>query len=144
MSSLSRFLKQNKKSRTNGKYAPTKSMTDENGNPLEWEFKHISSKENEKLRDECTLDVQITGKPGLFRQKFNTRAYLVKMIAESVVEPDLYNAQLQDSYGVKTPTELVYAMVDSPGEYQDLCAWVQQFQGFNETLEDKANEAKNS
>ncbi len=144
MSSLNRFLKQHKKEKPNEKYAPTASLTDESGKPLEWEFKHISSKENEKLRDDCTLDVPITGKPGLYRQKFKTRDYLAKMVAASVAEPDLYNAQLQDSYGVKTPTDLLYAMVDSPGEYQDLCAWVQRFQGFNETLEDKVEAAKNS
>ena len=144
MSRLNRFLKENKKAKQNEKYAPTESLTDENGKPLEWEFKHITSKENEKLRDDCTMDVPITGKPNLFRQKIKTREYLARLVAASVAEPDLYNAQLQDSYGVKTPTDLLYAMVDSPGEYQDLCAWVQSFQGFNETLEDKADEAKNS
>lgn len=144
MSSLNRFLKQNKTVKPNEKYAPTVSLTDEDGKPLKWEFKHISSKENEKLRDDCTMDVQVTGKPGLYRQKFKTRDYLANMVAASVVEPDLYNAQLQDSYGVKTPTDLLYAMVDSPGEYQELCAWVQKFQGFTETLEDKVDEAKNS
>lgn len=143
MSSLNRFLKQNKKTRKNEKYAPTRTLTDENGKPLEWEFKHIPSKENERLRDECTMDVQITGKPGMYRQKFKTREYLAKMVAASVVEPDLYNAELQDSYGVKTPIDLLYAMVDNAGEYQDLCAWVQKFQGFTDTLEDKVEEAKN-
>lgn len=143
MSSLDRFLKKNKKEKPNEKYAPTASLTDENGKPLEWEFKHISSSANERLRDECTMDVQVTGKPGLYRQKFKTREYLVKMVAASVVAPDLYNKELQDSYGVKTPTDLIYAMVDSPGEYQDLCAWVQKFQGFTDTLEDKVEEAKN-
>lgn len=143
MSSLSRFLKENKKTKPNEKYAPTASLTDEKGNPLEWEFRHISSKENERIRDDCTVEVQITGKPGVYRQKFKTREYLAMMVVASVAEPDLYNSQLQDSYGVKTPTDLLYALVDSPGEYQDLCAWVQKFQGFANTLEDKAEEAKN-
>lgn len=144
MSTLSRFLKQNKVVRQNEKHVATATLTDEKGNPLEWEFKHISSKENEKLRDDCTADVPVTGKPGMYRQKFKTREYLAKMVAASVAVPDLYNAELQDSYGVKTPTDLLYALVDSPGEYQELCAWVQKFQGFTETLEDKAEEAKNS
>ncbi len=39
--------------------------TDENGKPLEWEFRHITSKENEKLRDKCMIDVQVTGKPNV-------------------------------------------------------------------------------
>ena len=59
-----------------------------------------------------------------------------------MVEPDLCNAELQDSYGVKTPGDLLYAMIDEPGEYQDLSEWVQKFQGFD-TLEDKTKQAKN-
>ena len=41
--------------RENGTYAPTVTMTDENGKPLTWEFRHITSKENEDLRDSCTF-----------------------------------------------------------------------------------------
>ena len=43
---------------------------------------------------------------------------------------------------MKTPGELLYAMIDNPGEYQDLSAMVQKFQGFD-TLEDKTEQAKN-
>lgn len=35
--------------------------------------------------------------------KLDTTAYINDLIAESIVEPDLYNKELQDSYGVKTP-----------------------------------------
>lgn len=35
MSKFSRFMKENKKERKNGFYAPTESLTDEKGNPLE-------------------------------------------------------------------------------------------------------------
>ena len=34
------------------------------------------------------------------------------------------------------------AMVDDPGEYTDLAAFVQKFQGFNTSFEDKVEEAK--
>jgi hypothetical protein len=136
-------MKANKVQKENGKYAPTKSLCDEKGNPLEWEFKHISSKENENLRDSCMIDVPVTGKPNMYRPKLKTSQYLQKMIIASVVFPDLYDAELQDSYGVKTPEDLLFAMVDDPGEYNDLGAWVQQFQGFNTSLDDKVDEAKN-
>ena len=65
------------------------------------------------------------------------------MICESIVYPDMYDAELQDSYGVKTPEDLLYAMVDDPGEFQELALWVQKFNGFDETLNDKVEEAKN-
>lgn len=143
MSNLSRFMKQNKITKQNEKFAPTKSLLFDDGTPLKFEFKHISSKQNEELRDSCTVDVPVKGKPNLFRPKLNTSKYLAELIAASTVVPDLYNKELQDSYGVKSPTDLIYAMVDDPGEYSDLCKWVQEFQGFTTTLDDKVKEAKN-
>lgn len=142
MSKFSKFMKANKKAKPNEKYAPTISIMD-GSKPLEWEFRHISSKENEELRDSCMVEVQVTGKPNIYRPKLQTSKYLVKMIVAATVFPDLYDAELQDSYGIKTPEELVYALVDDPGEFQDLCTWMQRFQGFTESLDDKVKEAKN-
>ena len=143
MSKFSKFMKDNKKEKQNGFYAPTKSICDENGKPVKWEFRHLTSRKIDALRDSCTIDVQITGKTNLFRPKLNTSQYLNMMVCAATVYPDLQDAALQDSYGVKTPEDLLYAIVDDPGEYNDLCAWIQEFQGFNKTLEDKVNEAKN-
>ena len=143
MSKFSKFMKVNKVEKKNGMYAPTKSLCDENGKPLEWEFRHITSKENESLRDECTIEVPVTGKPNLFRPKLQSSKYIRKMIVASIVMPDLYDAELQDSYGVKEPEDLLLAMVDDPGEYNELAAFVQEFQGFNVSFNDKVEEAKN-
>lgn len=143
MSKFSRFMKANKIVKPNEKYAPTASLQDENGKPLEWEFKQISSKENEALRDACTIEVQIKGKPNMFRPKVKTDEYIAKMIVAATVYPDLYDKELQDSYGVMTPEDLLYALVDNAGEYQDLQSWMQNFQGFSKTLDVKVKEAKN-
>lgn len=89
------------------------------------------------------MEVQVTGKPNVFRQKFNTSQYLSKLIVASTVVPDLYDKELQDSYGVMTPEDLLYAIVDDAGEYQDFCVWMQKFQGFTRSLDDKVEEAKN-
>jgi hypothetical protein len=143
MSKFSAFMKSNKKEKQNETFAPTTSLTGEDGAPLKFEFRHITSKENEALRDDCTIDVPVTGKPNLFRPKLNTSKYLNKMICAATVVPDLYDAELQDSYGVKTPEDLMFAMIDNAGEYSELCTWMQKFQGFNKTLDDKVEEAKN-
>ena len=136
-------MRENKAEKENGFYAPTKSLCDENGKPLEWEFRHITSKENEGLRDECTIEVPVTGKPNMFRPKVLSSKYIKKMITASVVLPDLYDAELQDSYGVSTPEDLLLAMVDDPGEYNELAAFVQKFQGFDTSFDDKVEQAKN-
>ena len=143
MSALTRFLRQNKIQKENTKYAATKSLVDEQGNPLYWVIKPLSTSENDRIRDDCTVEVPLTGKPNLFRQKLLTSKYLSKMIAASVVEPNLYDKELQDSYGVITPEELVKAMVDDPGEYSKFAEFIQNFNGFDETLDDKVEKAKN-
>ena len=79
----------------------------------------------------------------MFRPKMKSSLYIQKMIVASVVMPDLYDAELQDSYGVKTPEDLLFAMVDDPGEYNELAAYVQKFQGFNVSFDEKVDEAKN-
>lgn len=143
MSKFAMFMKANKAVKENEMHVVTKSLTDETGAPLEWEFRHISSKENEAIRESCMMDVSVTGKPNLYRPKLQTSKYIQKMIAASIVVPDLYDAELQDSYGVNTPEELLLAMVDDPGEYNELSSYVQQLQGFNTSFEDKVDEAKN-
>lgn len=143
MSKFSAFMKENKKVKENEKFAPTASLIGGDGTPIRWEFRHITSKENEALRDANTIEVQVTGKPNLFRPKLNTSKYLMDMIVKATVFPDLYDKELQDSYGVMTPEDLVYAMVDNAGEFQDFTVWMQKFQGFTKSFEEKVDEAKN-
>ncbi|MBD5145056.1 MAG: hypothetical protein HDT21_03970 [Ruminococcus sp.] len=143
MSKFAQFMKGNKVTKENEFHPVTKSLCDENGNPLEWEFRHITSKENETIRESCTKEVPVTGKPNMYRPKINSSLYIRKMITASIVTPDLLDAELQDSYDVKTPEDLLMAMVDDPGEYNELAAYVQKFQGFDVSFEDKVEEAKN-
>lgn len=143
MSKFAKFMKANKAIKENEMHPVTASLCDEKGNPLDWEFRHITSKENENIRESCMIEVTVPGKPNMFRPKLKSSDYIRKMIAASVVMPDLFDAELQDSYGVKTPEDLLMAMVDDPGEYNDLAAFVQKFQGFDVSFEDKVAEAKN-
>lgn len=142
MSDFTRFMKKNKVQKSNAQYAATKSLLDENGKPLLWEIKPMTTRQSEDLRDKCTVDVPVTGKANMYRPKLLTKKYMASLIAASVVYPDLYNKELQDSYGVTTPEELIVEMIDDPAEYNEFAKFVQDFNGF-ETLADKVNEAKN-
>lgn len=142
-SKFAAFMKQNKVKKENGFYAPTKSLCDENGAPLKWEFKHITPKENDVIREECSKEIPVAGKSGMYRTKVDAGKYVRKLIAASVVFPDLYDAELMDSYGVNKPEDLLVELVDDVGEYNDLAEFVQKFQGFTSSFEDKVDEAKN-
>lgn len=143
MSDLSLFLKKNKKVRSNAFYAATKSLVDAKGEPIKWEIKPLTTAEDEAIREQCTYDVPVPGKKGQFRTKIDVNAYMNKQMCAAIVFPDLDNAELQDSYEVKTPEELLKALVDDPSEYSDLRNFIQELSGFDKDMSDEVEEAKN-
>lgn len=142
MSNLNRFLKQNKLVKENVKYPATKSLVDDDGKPLLWEIQPLSTKKNESIRESCTIEIPVKGKPNLFREKLDSTKYTAKLIASSVVYPDLYDKDLQDSYNAMTPEELIMEMIDDPGEYGDFAQFITEFNGFSD-INDDIEEAKN-
>ena len=101
MSNFSYFMKANKKVKGNVFHPVTASLCDANGKPLDWEFRHITSKENDEIREDCTKEVPVTGKPNLYRPHVDGSKYTKELLIKSIVTPDLYNVELQNSYGVK-------------------------------------------
>ena len=116
MGNLTAFLAQNAKQVENVRLVVSDRFTDEDGKPLEWEVRCISSREDETLRRDCQYRVQVPGKRGSFRQEFDNVLYLAKLAAACTVYPNLNDAELQDSYGTKCAEELISAML-TPGEY---------------------------
>ena len=139
---LKYFFKDNQKKQENVTYAATKSLCDEEGKPLMWEFRQISAEEMEEIQETYTTDVPIAGKPGAYRPKANAAKINRAMVCASCVSPDLYNADLLESYGVHTPEELLPELVRAPGEYTDLVAFVSRLNGFN--MQEDVKNLKNS
>ena len=142
MSNFSKFMKANKIQKQNVMHPVTKSLCDENGEPLLWEIKPLTTKENERIRESCTIEVPVKGKPNQYRAKVDMNRYQAKLLCAAIVSPDLNNTDLQNSYGVMSAEELIKEMVDDPAEYTDLMIFVQNLSGFK-TLEEEVEEAKN-
>lgn len=142
MSDLTMFFAENVEKDENIKYAVSKRFKDKVGKPVEWELCCVSSKEDEEIRKSCTKKVPVVGQKGRYTQETDTNQYLGKLVARCVVFPNLSNAELQSSYGVMGADNLLKTMLKS-GEYSDLVLKVQEINGFNETLEDEVEEAKN-
>lgn len=141
MGNFSAFLKKNKVEKANEKFAVTKSITDADGKPVEWEFRHLKTSEVEKIRTACTFDVQVKGKVGVFRPKLDYDKYIANMVIASCVVPDLNDSELQDSYGVMGAESLLKEIVDDPGEYDNLKIFVQKLNGYD--IGEEVKEAKN-
>lgn len=142
MSNFSKFMKANKIQKQNVMHPVTKSLMDENGEPLLWEIKPLTTKENEAIRESCTIDVPVKGKPNQYRPKVDMNKYQTKLMCTAIVSPDLNNAELQNSYGVMCAEDLIKEMVDDPAEYTDLMVFIQQLSGFK-ALQEDVDEAKN-
>lgn len=143
MSDLALFLKKNKKVRPNAQYAATKSLLDASGAPVKWEIRPLTTAEDEEIREACTYDAPVPGKKGQYRTKVDISAYMNRQMCAAIVWPDLNNAELQDSYEVKTPEDLLKALVDDPGEYADLRSFIQELSGFDADMGAEVEEAKN-
>lgn len=139
MDQLAAFLAENVEKIPNKKVVVSPRFKDSKGNPVEWEIKAISCNENEDLQRQAMVSRKQPN--GQVTRELDSIKYLALLVAESVVFPDLLNAKLQDSYGVKTPTELLKKML-YPREFNSLAEIVTAFSQVD-NLAEKVDEAKN-
>ena len=138
MSELSLFLKENKTKKANAFFAATNSLADGDGNPLMWEVRALTTREDEDIREECTRFDSTTG-----RFRLDVGRYMAKVASSAVVEPNLYNASLQNSYDVTTPEDLIREILDDPREYQEFVKFVQRHGAIDVPLSERIETAKN-
>lgn len=122
-------------------YIASKRFMDK-GEPVKWQLKAVSSDLDEQIRKECTKKVPIHGKRGQYNQETDTDKYIGKLCVACTVYPNLNDAALQDSYGVKCADDLIKKML-LPGEYTEYKAKVMEVNGFDMSMEDMVDEAKN-
>lgn len=110
--------------------------------PVAWKINVLQNKVIDKLRNRYTKMIK-DGKTGVTREKFDSQGFNDAMLLESIVFPNLDDMELQDSWGVNDPLELVKAML-TPGEYADLLNAVVEAQGFEVGMDEKVRAVKNS
>lgn len=115
----------------------------EKGKPISWKIKSIDSDLDETIRKECTKKVPINGKRGQYTPELDMDKYMSRLCTMCTVYPDLNNAELQDSYGVKSPEALLKKML-KVGEYMEYKAKVMEVNGFDLSMDELVDEAKNS
>lgn len=113
-----------------------------NGKPVKWKIKAIDSEKDEAIRKDCTKKVPIPGKRGQYNLETDTDKYIGKMCVACTVYPNLNDAELQDSYGVKSADALLKKML-RPGEYTEYKAKVMEVNGYDMSMDELVDEAKN-
>lgn len=130
MSRLSSFLKTNVKDSERKKDVY---VSDRFSEPIT--IKLLSPKELSRCQEKA---VTIRNK----QPHFDSNVYSMELIKTSIIEPDLRNAELQDSYGVMSEEELLNEMFTG-AEFVKITTIVNEFNSLDESINDKIKEAKN-
>ena len=125
----------------NQKVAVSPRFKDEDGNTIEFEIRALSAAENDEITRRCMVNVAVPGQRGVFNRELDQVKYVATLIAASVVYPALDDAELQDSYHVKTPEDLIRTMLYT-GEYNTLAQAVTTVSS-GESLGELVTAAKN-
>lgn len=114
---------------------------DENGKPIPFELRAITEEESAALRAASTVMTK-SGTRGVLLPEVNYELYNKKVVAESVVYPDLKNAELQASYKVMGADNLLQRMLTA-AEYNRLQLEINAMGGTYDNITDLVEEAKN-
>ena len=140
-SKFSAFMAQNVARIENKKIVVSNRFKDEKGKPIEWEIRALTNEENDELQRRAMVNVPVMGQRGAFTRELDNVKYSAMLLAASVVYPDLNDAELQDSYGVKTPEALINKMLYMR-EATVLAQEIAKLSNFDD-LADAVTEAKN-
>ncbi|WP_097026178.1 phage tail assembly chaperone [Clostridium peptidivorans] len=112
------------------------------GRKRKMKFKPISSTLGDEIRKKCR---KVTFTKGQKMYETDQDKYISNLIIETTTYPDLKNAELQKSWGVMGAEQLLESMKlkMSDGEYSDWSNVVSEVNGYNRTMEELVDEAKN-
>ena len=139
---LSGFLAQNALPVEKIKFVVSKRFLGEDNQPISWEIKAITGTEDEALRRSCAKRVPVPGKKNQYQRETDFDLYLGNLAVACTFYPDLNNKELQDSYKVMGAETLLKTML-TPGEYAEYVGKIQEVCGFDTSLQEEVDEAKN-
>jgi len=137
---LKAFMVKNRAIKEPTKYPASVDFKGENGEPMEWVLRPVTPEKNDQLLSEAVFpDVDAKGN---LITKFREGEYRKNLMVESVIFPNLNDAELQNFYKVMEPGELLNAMLNIK-EYKQLFDKIQEVNGFTAITKEKVDEAKN-
>lgn len=133
---LQEFLNANPVDNLTEEVSVSPRFKDEAGNPLKFVIKAMTNQEFEDIRKAST-EIRKGRKVEFDAQKFN-----LKMVINHTIIPNFKDAESIKKLGVRTPEEYVERVLLS-GEVTTLANKIQALSGFDVSMEDLIDEAKN-
>lgn len=139
---LKSFLRQNVKPNEHEKVQISKRFIDEEtGEPEFWEIRALDSYEVDECERQATK-LQRVGKTDRYEAKTDQGKFALMTMTRAIVYPDLTDRELQDSYGVNNPEDLLCKLL-LPGERQKLIEICNRLNDYGQDLDDAVEQSKN-
>ncbi|MFD2703818.1 phage portal protein [Paenibacillus shunpengii] len=139
MSEFAAFFVENIEEGSESEVAVSPRFKDKEGKPVLWKLRAISEELNGELRKECTRKVKQKG--GVVTE-IDQNLYIQKLAVETVVFPNLKDAQLQANHNVLGAEKLLGKLL-LPGEFSKLIEEVNQINGFDLDINEEIEKVKN-
>lgn len=109
---------------------------DDKGNVLKFKIKAMTPSEHAELQKKCT-----TYRKG-GKMDFDSRKFTTESVIENTVEPNFKDADSIKALGCKTPEQYMNKVL-LVGEMYNLSAAINKLSGFDESMDELVDEAKN-
>ena len=150
--SINAFMRPELKEQTIVEIPGIKTFVDENGEPIPFKIRVITTADLERIRKGCRIRKiakDSKGKPifqsGViqYSEEYDGNAMSKHMIEEALVFPDLHDKELLAYYGVNSAIELVDKLFQKLDDYTYILNKIQEVSGISDDGDEIIEEAKN-
>lgn len=120
----------------------SKRITDKEGNIVPFVFKAIPTERIDALEKECTTFKNVKGQGRV--KDVDMQRYYARIAIETTVYPNFRSKELREAYKTEDAVEVAKKILSVGGEFNNFIAKAMEVNGFDDTIEDLEEAAKNS
>lgn len=152
VSSIRAFMRPELKEDTIIEVPGIKTFSDENGNPIPFKIRAITTSDLTRIRKAChtrKIAKDAKGKPIFqngqvqYDDQYDGNAMNDQMIVQALVYPDPHSKELLEFYGVDDSVELIHKLFRKLDDYTYITEQIQQVSGITSDGDEVIEDAKN-
>ncbi len=121
----------------------SKRFKDKKGNVIPFRFKPITTTRIDELEKLHTVPIYSGSRRRKTGEKVDQSRFIAHIAVESTIYPNFKSAELRKAYGEQDPIEIAKKMLHVGGEYSEWLQVANEINGFDDSLEDLEETAKN-
>lgn len=119
----------------------SKRFVDGNGEIIPFKMRPITTERIDQIE---ALNTRKTRFKGQQQERVDYGRFIAQVAVETTIYPDFSSEELRQAYKTEDPIEVAKSVLHVGGEYTNWIAKASEINGFDDTLEDLEDAAKNS